>query len=130
MDPHRATPATAWTGSINAVLGAWLMLAPLVLGYGVVRTAFWNDLLVGLLVIAAGRMAATGKVPAAAWANALFGLWLIASPFVLGYTASPRPAATANNMVIGIAIVALALISAWFYYPALRPAVRRRAGEH
>src|SRR5262245_28172057 len=112
MDPHRSTPKSAWTGAMNVALGAWLTLAPLVLGYGVVRIAFWNDLLLGLLIIVAGWMAATGDFPVASWANVLFGFWLVASPFVLGYWVSARPAAPANNIVIGVAVAVLGLISA------------------
>jgi SPW repeat len=127
MDPHRSTPASAWIGWINVFLGVWVATSPLVLGYGAVRAALWNDLLLGILVIIAGRAAATGEVPAASWANVLFGLWLIASPFVLGYEPAHHPAAAGNNIVFGLVIAGLALMSALFYYPELRPAARRRA---
>jgi len=120
MEPHRSTPATAWTGWSNVALGAWLVISPAVLGYGAVRAALWNDLLLGTLVIIAGRAAASGEAPAASWANVLFGLWLIASPFMLGYGSTHHPAAAGNNIVFGLAIAGLGVLSALFYYPAAR----------
>ena len=120
MDPHRSTPASAWTGWINAFLGVWLLISPGVLGFGAVSAALWNNVLIGILVIIAGRVAATGEAPAASWANALFGLWLIASPFVLGFDTTHHPTAAGNNIVFGLVITGLALLSALLYYPAAR----------
>ncbi len=52
----------SWT---NVVLGAWLVVAPFVLGYAGVSSALWNDVLIGLLVIILGwrSAAASGTAP-------------------------------------------------------------------
>jgi hypothetical protein len=40
---------TAWLGSINVILGAWLVVAPFALGHG--GFARWNDVIVGVVVV-------------------------------------------------------------------------------
>jgi SPW repeat len=66
-----AMPATA---AVNCALGAWLVVAPFVLGYGgggAGRLSLWNDLAVGIVIVAltlatmatATARAATAKAP-------------------------------------------------------------------
>jgi len=47
----------------------------------------------------------------ASWINVLAGLWLIVSPWMLGY-ASGSMNATWNSVIVGIAVVALAWLGA------------------
>lgn len=42
-------PELSW---INALLGAWLVLSPFLLGFTEVEPAFWNSVLVGFLLAA------------------------------------------------------------------------------
>jgi len=49
-----------WPSWINLVLGAWLVIAPFVLGYVDVSPAFWNDLVVGASVAATAWISAFG----------------------------------------------------------------------
>jgi hypothetical protein len=41
--------ATAW---LSLAVGVWLLLAPFVLGYTAEQTPFWNDIIMGAVVIA------------------------------------------------------------------------------
>jgi hypothetical protein len=41
-----------WQDWVNGVLGAWLVIAPWVLGFGGLAAAAWNHVIVGLLVLA------------------------------------------------------------------------------
>jgi hypothetical protein len=41
-----------WQDWVNGVLGAWLVIAPWVLGFGSLAAAAWNHVIVGLLVLA------------------------------------------------------------------------------
>ncbi len=41
-----------WQDWLNGVLGAWLVIAPWVLGFGSLAAAAWNSVIVGLLVLA------------------------------------------------------------------------------
>lgn len=40
-----------WLSWLNAALGVWLVAAPLVLDYGPVGAAVWNDVAVGVIVL-------------------------------------------------------------------------------
>lgn len=96
--------------------GAWLLVAPFALSYsttGVGFRAYWNDVLVGIAVIAvaAPQIAAPGRLPALPPAGALLGVWLAAAPFVLGYAAAGgAPHAAANDVVVGVLLVLLVLL--------------------
>lgn len=41
----------AWLSWTNFVLGAWLVIAPFVLGYGE-AAPLWNDILLGVIILA------------------------------------------------------------------------------
>lgn len=45
----------SWT---NVVLGVWLVIAPFALGYSATTAAMWNDIVVGLVVLALGAWSA------------------------------------------------------------------------
>ena len=96
----------AWT---NLGLGMWLAVAGFALrhasGAGIVE-----DVIGGLFVALAALWAAGAfnrRISAlASWTVALAGTWVAIAPWVLGYA---RPhAATDNDLVVGIAVVALA----------------------
>lgn len=48
-------PGMSWT---NALLGAWLVIAPFLLGYGDLGAAVANDIIVGLVVLTVGSVSA------------------------------------------------------------------------
>ena len=96
-----------WQDPINALLGIWLVLSPWAVGYAGDRVAFANALIVGvaLVAVAAGAM----LVPRAweEWTEAVLGLWLVGSPWLLGFAGLT----TAMHAVVatGAAIMVLAL---------------------
>jgi hypothetical protein len=96
--------------------GAWLLIAPFALSYsttGVGFRAYWNDVLVGIAVIAvaAPQIAAPGRLPALPPAGALLGVWLAAAPFLLRYApAGGAPHAATNDVLAGALLVLLALL--------------------
>jgi hypothetical protein len=112
---RRNTRSSARLASgLNVVAGIWLLAAPFVLGYSHIGQALWNDLLVGAALVITALIRATTPRRSASlgWVNMLLGAWLIIAPFVLLYTgaeplASPG-AATANDVVVGVIVVALA----------------------
>lgn len=102
---------------IGVVLGVWLIVAPLALGYG--ETApIWNDILVGIVVaIVAGlNLANPIRHSSLSWANVILGIWLLLAPFVLRYgedyivSGINRP--LWNDVALGILIVVLGWLSA------------------
>ena len=97
----------------NIIAGIWLIAAPFVLGYAdFAEAALWNEIVVGaiVLVLAAVRVGNPARFTGLSWANLAVGLWLIAAPFVCGYTDVGR--AMWNDIIMGIIIAALAASSA------------------
>ena len=96
-----------WQDSVNVVLGACLVLSPWVAGFYGDTVATANAVVIGLALVT-GALGAM-LVPRAweEWTEAVLGLWLIVSPWALGFSthADARRAA----IVTGIAIVVLAL---------------------
>jgi hypothetical protein len=82
-----------------------------VLGYADDGAALANALIVGALIVvlAAIRFAGADDL-AASWLNLVAGGWTIFSAWILGF--GDRHDAVWNNVIVGVAVVVLALISA------------------
>lgn len=100
---------------LNLLAGLWLIIAPWLLGYDTVPAALWNDSVVGIaVVILAGlRMLAPARHLGISRINAVLGLWLIVSPFVLQYGEGfvMRNVAFWNDVVLGSIVFVLARLS-------------------
>ena len=93
-----------WQDWCNLVLALWLFASPWLLGYSGAPVAAWNAYVVAV-VVAFFSIAAMAKfAQLEEWINALVGLWLIASPWLVGYT--EMAAATWNHVIVGVLIVA------------------------
>jgi hypothetical protein len=93
-----------WNLFITATLGVWLMAAPSVLGS--TSGAAHSDHLMGALVVTWAVIAFSEVARPARLLNLPLGLWIMLAPWImLGDTQSSRW----NDMVVGAAIVALAL---------------------
>lgn len=96
-----------WQDFVNALLGAWLLASPWVLGFQGVMVATVSTMAVGALLIAssAGAM----QVPQAweEWLDVVLGVVLMLLPVLLGFDAV-RPALL-NALGAGGAVTALAL---------------------
>jgi hypothetical protein len=94
---------------INIVLGAWLIIAPFVMGY-TDTAAMWNSIIVGVIVaiLAWIRAANPASAPWLSWVNAVLGVWLIIAPFILGF--SGMTGSKWTNIVVGVGI---AIFGAW-----------------
>ncbi len=110
--------ATHWQDWANLALAAWLFVSPWILGYAGLPGAAWNAWIVAAGV---GAITVAALVQFARWeqgANIVLGLWLILSPWVLGFEAFVLP--LWNAILVGIAV---ALLAAW------NAAVRRETPE-
>lgn len=96
-----------WQDPVNALLGAWLFLSPWAAGYFSHTAAMANAVIVGVALVAASLGAILIPNVWEEWSEALLGLWLIVSPWVLGF------GAIRNAMLVavgtGVVIAALAL---------------------
>jgi hypothetical protein len=96
-----------WQDPVNGVLGAWLVLSPWILGFSGERVIMANAVIIGLALIAAALGAIL--VPRA-WeelTEAVLGLWMAASPWVLHYSA--HQGATTSAFLSGLIVLGLAV---------------------
>jgi hypothetical protein len=97
--------------------GLWLVIAPFVLTYSTsIPRARANELIIGALVASMGATRVFGNYRSGrlnqliSALNVLPGIWLVAAPFILGYSDMSRPRWT--DIITGIAII---VFSAWSY---------------
>ena len=110
---HAELQRARWASAGNVAAGVWLILAPFVLNFEGADTAQWNHIIVGaaVLVLAAIRAFDPDEREVLSWMNVVLGLWMIVSPFLLGY-ANVNDAQT-NSLITGVIILALAAFSAY-----------------
>ena len=95
---------------INILLGLWLIASPWVFDYSG-RSAVLNSVFVGALIamLAALRRASLQYSAVVSGINVLLGFWTIVSPWATGYV--PSKPALANNIMVGVFVMALAIWS-------------------
>jgi hypothetical protein len=94
-----------WQDSANVVLGLWLAVSPWILPY-VSPGAAWNARLTGLAIAALAVAALAAYDLWKEWANVILAIWLVISPWVLGY--SWQGAVFYNQLGVGVLVGALA----------------------
>ena len=104
--PMRQQIRTA--GWLNFLAGIWLIMSPFVLGF-MGTAAATNAVIVGIIVgiVALVSVYSAESAMWTNWANTILGVWMIISPFVLGFTTG---AVVMNSIILGIIVIAL---SAW-----------------
>lgn len=110
-----------WLSAVVGLLGVWMVVQAAL--FDLVAAQFWNDVVVGALLIALGGYnyyrrsdELVGNVGVASLV-ALLGLWLVAAPFVLGPDAGLTETADAlpfwNDVVAGLLALVLGAYSAY-----------------
>jgi hypothetical protein len=97
-----------WEDWIAALLGLWLVVSPMALQYGEMAAA-QNAFLVGILLIIVEFFELTVFRAWEEWINVILGAWLVVSPWFVGGTLI----ATANFVIVGLLVLALALYEIW-----------------
>ncbi len=80
-------PWTRWQDWLSVVFGAWLFVAPWVLGMiGDSMVASWNSWILGVAVaaVALGSLRFP-DLHYTEWISVAFGAWLFVSPWILGF---------------------------------------------
>lgn len=99
-----------WLNWLVAVAGLWQLVSPFILNFTARTTAMWNAVVIGLVLIVLGVWAALNKEARTSrtldWVNAILGLWLVASPFVLGY--SDMATAMWSSIIVGLVVLVFA----------------------
>ena len=96
-----------WQDPINVLLGAWLAVSPWVLGFQDQMAPTANGVVIGLALISAALGAIFMPRAWEEWTEGLLGLWMVISPWVLGF--SGQMDAMRNAVVSGIVVLGLAL---------------------
>lgn len=96
------------------IAGIWAVLSPFILGFSGATIALWNAIVIGVALFILGIWAAQTTNPstrsALDWVNVVLGLWLIASPFILGF--SGLAFAMWNSIIVGLVVAILGLWAA------------------
>jgi hypothetical protein len=109
---HAADPSRP-ASTLNVFAGIWLIISAWVLGFAGMRVPFSDTLLVGIAVlILAAILLAVPSAVGLSWLNFLLGIWLIISPFVLGFTTVS--ARMTNAIILGILVAFFGLWAALF----------------
>ena len=135
-DRHHPNPDESgkWISALIGLLGLWMIVQAF--WFDVVPAQFWNDVIVGVLLLAVGGYnyyrrsnEEIGSVAAASVA-ALLGLWLVVTPFVLGtdigFTETTNDLAFWNDVVVGLLALGLGAYSAYEAREERREAAARR----
>lgn len=117
----RRTRSNRWEDWANLVLAIWLFISPWVLQFGsgvnaqpgsepvgMVGTAAWNAWVMAVLIFLVALSAISRMELWQEWLNLIFGAWVIAAPWALGFI--PLRAASADHWGVGALVF---LISLW-----------------
>jgi hypothetical protein len=115
-----------WRKWANVLLGAYLFVAPWILGTSGDRASSANAWIVGACIVAATlRVPVVSGPRAAELIRAGLGAWLLASPFALGFAGS---GAAWNAWIVGSLILAFDFLS-WMHVQKFRYQARRISPE-
>ncbi|HEX2546202.1 MAG TPA: SPW repeat protein [Ramlibacter sp.] len=96
-----------WQDAVNALLGAWLLLCPWVLGFQGVVVATATTMALGALLVASSAGAMQFAQAWEEWLDVLLGVGLMLAPVLLGFDGVAL--AHQNALVTGALVAALAL---------------------
>ena len=99
-----------WQDALNLLLGLWLAVSPWVLSYAGETMPTYNAVAAGAVIATAAAAALIAFHPWEEWVNAMLSVWLILSPWILGF--SGLQAAAWNQVAVGVLVGGLALCSA------------------
>ncbi|GEM90158.1 SPW repeat protein [Oceanithermus desulfurans] len=99
-----------WQDWVNLVLGLWLVVSPWILAFSQNTAALWNALIVGAIFVVLSLLALADAKPWEEWSELVVALWLLVSPWVLGYSA--LSAAMWNAVIVAVIVGVLAYTAA------------------
>jgi hypothetical protein len=94
----------------NLILGAILLFSPWIFGFDsgkVSQNAIIAGIVIAILAVAALAAFAVWEE----WLNLIVGLWVLVSPWVLGFEGVTK--AMTVHVIIGIAVAVLAAVELW-----------------
>jgi len=96
-----------WQDWATLVAGLWLLISPWVVGYAADSVALTNAVIFGIAIIVYSIIELSVPRAWEEWLMVAAGVWLIISPWVLGFGAEAR--AVRDTVIVGIVVLLLAL---------------------
>jgi hypothetical protein len=97
-----------WQDWVNLVLGLWLFVSPMAMGYvQVSAVAAWNAGLLGAAIVILAIVAMNRPRAWEEAINVVLGLWLMVSPWALGF--EQWAAARSTAMWVGLLVAVFAI---------------------
>jgi hypothetical protein len=96
---------------VNAILGTFLFLTPLVFGFAGESHPAWNAWIFGAIVVLLALAALIQFQEWEEWVNCLLGVWVLISPWILGFAANSS--ALWSHVVLGALVAVLAAFELW-----------------
>jgi len=109
---------SGWRDSIELVIGLWLLVSPLALGFFSNPTASLTTILVATVVFFVSQLGIANQQPWEEWINLTAASVLIISPWLFGYAA--EIAATWNALIAGGLLVLLTVLQMIEEYGAIK----------
>ena len=104
-----------WQDSLAVLLGVWLFFSAWILGFTEITAAFWNALIFGAAMTLIALMALVQRRLWEEWVDAAIGVWLVISPWVLGFAVfggeTAAVSAAWNAVIVGALAAILAIWS-------------------
>jgi hypothetical protein len=98
-----------WKNVICMLAGLWLWLSPFILQFKLGSHASSDANIVGIFIGTLSMMAIATPQVWEEWTKVVLGVWLLASPWLLGF--SHQTVAADNIMIVGLVVVVLSLWS-------------------
>ncbi|MEJ2554162.1 MAG: SPW repeat protein [Gammaproteobacteria bacterium] len=98
-----------WKNTLCMLAGLWLWVSPFILHFKLGSDASSDANIVGIFIGTLSMMAIATSQVWEEWTKVLLGAWLIASPWLLGF--SHQSVAAANIVIVGLVVVVLSLWS-------------------
>lgn len=96
-----------WQDWLTLALGIWVAVSPWVYGFNMAAVATANAVIIGAVIALYSLIELSAPRIWEEWLMVLAGIWLLISPWVLGFEA--RTQAVWNTALSGIAIALLAV---------------------
>jgi hypothetical protein len=104
LAPMRWGVTSPWTLVVSAVLGAWLMLAPWLLGSA--APAARSDQVLGAVVVTVSVIVMAEVIRIGRFLNVLLGAWFVVAPWILAGASSRG---CWNDVIVGVALIGLSI---------------------
>ena len=110
--------ASGWKNSVELVIGLWLLLSPLALGFFSNPVASLVTILVATVVFFVSQLGLANQQPWEEWVNLIAAVVLIGAPWIFGYASIG--AAVWNSVICGGLLVLLTVLQMVEEYGALK----------